>query len=315
MLRHAARDGIVASARRAAYARVPPCAPNASFGAFASTSWSAATSSVTSACSLAASAARRAASSAGSTSAVTSVSPFFPSLRPRRMSTAPGGSGAPIPTPDPSASAQTPRRRPGAPPRVDASWRETARARGSAERRRPLPPRPHRRHGGRHAPPSLSIDVLPGDGFRGHHPQEKRGGEAAHAIRLFRQRACATAKNREVTVSFNADVAKACARFIPTQEIRYGFDPGRRPSSVSTAARVHYGGGAEWPASRATTEQGRTSTRCSVFVSEEQRLRAGEEVDMPVFFYLDPEFASDPAMADVSRHHLSYTFFRSTIST
>ena len=34
------------------------------------------------------------------------------------------------------------------------------------------------------------------------------------------------------------------------------------------------------------------------FCFEEQRLRAGEEVDMPVFFYLDPEFASDPAMAD-----------------
>jgi len=33
------------------------------------------------------------------------------------------------------------------------------------------------------------------------------------------------------------------------------------------------------------------------FCFEEQRLRAGEEVDMPVFFYLDPEFATDPSMA------------------
>lgn len=32
---------------------------------------------------------------------------------------------------------------------------------------------------------------------------------------------------------------------------------------------------------------------------------------MPVFFYLDPEFASDPAMADVNNVMLSYTFFRS----
>ena len=30
-----------------------------------------------------------------------------------------------------------------------------------------------------------------------------------------------------------------------------------------------------------------------------------------VFFYLDPEFASDPAMADVNNVMLSYTFFRS----
>ena len=42
-----------------------------------------------------------------------------------------------------------------------------------------------------------------------------------------------------------------------------------------------------------------------------RRLRAGEEVDMPVFFYLDPEFATDAAMADVNDVTLSYTFFRS----
>ena len=47
------------------------------------------------------------------------------------------------------------------------------------------------------------------------------------------------------------------------------------------------------------------------FCFEEQRLRAGEEVDMPVFFYLDPEFAADPAMVDVRDVTLSYTFFRS----
>jgi len=29
------------------------------------------------------------------------------------------------------------------------------------------------------------------------------------------------------------------------------------------------------------------------FCFEEQRLRAGEEVDMPVFFYLDPELVDD----------------------
>ena len=34
-------------------------------------------------------------------------------------------------------------------------------------------------------------------------------------------------------------------------------------------------------------------------------------MDMPVFFYLDPEFASDPAMVDVNDVMLSYTFFRS----
>ena len=33
------------------------------------------------------------------------------------------------------------------------------------------------------------------------------------------------------------------------------------------------------------------------------------QVDMPVFFYIDPEFAEDPVMAKVDSITLSYTFF------
>lgn len=33
------------------------------------------------------------------------------------------------------------------------------------------------------------------------------------------------------------------------------------------------------------------------------------QVDMPVFFYIDPEFAEDPHMENVSQITLSYTFF------
>ncbi|KAJ3096125.1 Cytochrome c oxidase assembly protein cox11, mitochondrial [Phlyctochytrium planicorne] len=47
------------------------------------------------------------------------------------------------------------------------------------------------------------------------------------------------------------------------------------------------------------------------FCFEEQKLEAGEEVDMPVFFYIDPEFAYDPKMKDVSQITLHYTFFKS----
>lgn len=45
------------------------------------------------------------------------------------------------------------------------------------------------------------------------------------------------------------------------------------------------------------------------FCFEEQRLNPQEEVDMPVFFYIDPEFAEDPKMAKVNLITLSYTFF------
>ncbi|KAK5774067.1 Cox11p PWA37_001074 [Arxiozyma heterogenica] len=46
------------------------------------------------------------------------------------------------------------------------------------------------------------------------------------------------------------------------------------------------------------------------FCFEEQKLAAGEEVDMPVFFFIDPDFASDPKMRNIDDIILHYTFFR-----
>lgn len=43
---------------------------------------------------------------------------------------------------------------------------------------------------------------------------------------------------------------------------------------------------------------------------QEQKLRPGEKIDMPVFFYVDPEFATDPRMKNVNHLTLSYTFFK-----
>ncbi|KAI9208632.1 cytochrome c oxidase assembly protein COX11, mitochondrial-like protein [Polychytrium aggregatum] len=47
------------------------------------------------------------------------------------------------------------------------------------------------------------------------------------------------------------------------------------------------------------------------FCFDEQKLNAKEEVDMPVFFYIDPEFAYDPWMQDIKHITLHYTFFKS----
>eukprot|EP01035_Chromulina_nebulosa_P020971 gene20971-27176_t len=46
------------------------------------------------------------------------------------------------------------------------------------------------------------------------------------------------------------------------------------------------------------------------FCFEEQRLGPYEEIDMPVFFFIDPEFVKDPAMQSVTAITLSYTFFK-----
>ena len=44
-------------------------------------------------------------------------------------------------------------------------------------------------------------------------------------------------------------------------------------------------------------------------VVSEQKLNAGEEVDMPVFFFIDPDFLDDPQMRGIDTVTLSYTFF------
>jgi cytochrome c oxidase assembly protein subunit 11 len=50
-------------------------------------------------------------------------------------------------------------------------------------------------------------------------------------------------------------------------------------------------------------------SKIQCFCFEEQRLNAGETVDMPVFFYIDPEFEKDPAVRDIGVVTLHYTFF------
>jgi cytochrome c oxidase assembly protein subunit 11 len=50
-------------------------------------------------------------------------------------------------------------------------------------------------------------------------------------------------------------------------------------------------------------------SKIQCFCFEEQRLNAGETVDMPVFFYIDPELVNDPAVRKIETVTLHYTFF------
>jgi cytochrome c oxidase assembly protein subunit 11 len=51
-------------------------------------------------------------------------------------------------------------------------------------------------------------------------------------------------------------------------------------------------------------------SKIQCFCFEEQKLNANETVDMPVFFFIDPEFIKDPAMRRIETITLSYTFFK-----
>ena len=58
-------------------------------------------------------------------------------------------------------------------------------------------------------------------------------------------------------------------------------------------------------------EAGLYFNKIQCFCFEEQRLEPGEEVDMPVFFYLDDQFGNDPLLEKINSICLSYTFFES----
>lgn len=51
-------------------------------------------------------------------------------------------------------------------------------------------------------------------------------------------------------------------------------------------------------------------SKIQCFCFEEQKLNAGETVDMPVFFFIDPDFCEDPQMKGIDTVTLSYTFFK-----
>ncbi|XP_055983365.1 cytochrome c oxidase assembly protein COX11, mitochondrial [Sorex fumeus] len=117
-------------------------------------------------------------------------------------------------------------------------------------------------------------------------------------------------KDRIIKVTFNADVhASLQWNFRPQQteiyvvpgETALAFYRAKNPTDkpvigISTYNVVPF-------------EAGQYFNKIQCFCFEEQRLNPQEEVDMPVFFYIDPEFAEDPRMVNVDFITLSYTFF------
>ena len=51
-------------------------------------------------------------------------------------------------------------------------------------------------------------------------------------------------------------------------------------------------------------------SKVECFCFEEQKLLAGEEVDMPLFFFIDKDIVDNPSARNVTDVVLSYTFFK-----
>ena len=120
------------------------------------------------------------------------------------------------------------------------------------------------------------------------------------------------AEDRLLTIKFNADTAAQMRwNFKPQQPVVY-VHPGETALAFYTARNP-----TEKPIDGISTynvvpfEAGAYFNKIQCFCFEEQRLNPGEEVDMPVFFYIDPDYVSDPFLADTDEITLSYTFFES----
>ncbi|KAI3641950.1 hypothetical protein MIR68_000060 [Amoeboaphelidium protococcarum] len=115
---------------------------------------------------------------------------------------------------------------------------------------------------------------------------------------------------RKIRVSFNADTSQTMQwKFQPLQKEVFVY-PGEtslvfyhavNPTDTDIVGISTY--------NVLPLRAGAYFNKIQCFCFEEQRLKAGESVDMPVFFFLDPAIDEDPQMADVTDITLSYTFF------
>ncbi|MEC9022756.1 MAG: cytochrome c oxidase assembly protein [Pseudomonadota bacterium] len=121
-----------------------------------------------------------------------------------------------------------------------------------------------------------------------------------------------TILERMIRVRFNADVNSALDwEFRPVQKetkIRVGEKALAFYLARSTAEKP-ITGTATFNVTPAKAGKYFVKTECFCFT--EQTLAAGEAIDMPVQFYIDPEIAQDRNLDDVDTITLSYTFFRS----
>ena len=117
--------------------------------------------------------------------------------------------------------------------------------------------------------------------------------------------------HRRLRITFNGSVSDVLPwKFTPQQrEVR--VLPGETALAFYTASNKSEAdiiGVATYSVTPAQVAPYFSKIQCFCF--EEQKLNANETVDMPVFFFIDPDFVKDPAMRNIDTITLSYTFFK-----
>jgi cytochrome c oxidase assembly protein subunit 11 len=129
--------------------------------------------------------------------------------------------------------------------------------------------------------------------------------------RVEAQSAPAAVSDRTITVRFNADVNSG---------LPWSFQPAQSSVRVKVGEQALAFYRATNHADRAVTgtatfnvtpdKAGAYFDKIECFCFTEQTLKAGQSVEMPVTFYVDPAILADRGLDDVDTITLSYTFFR-----
>ncbi len=137
------------------------------------------------------------------------------------------------------------------------------------------------------------------------------GGTTQVASEADANRAAAAGTNREISIRFDASTAR---------DVPWTF----RPSQSTDTIRIGHRDIATYVA-RNNSSQPITGTatfnvepaqagiyfnKIQCFCFTEQTLQPGQEVNMPVLYYVDPAILEDDVIGDIEQITLSYTFHR-----
>jgi cytochrome c oxidase assembly protein subunit 11 len=137
------------------------------------------------------------------------------------------------------------------------------------------------------------------------------GGTTMKATEADAARAAAIATGQKISVRFDASTAAGMPwAFKPTQPTQT-ITIGQRDIATYTARNDGSKPITGMATFNVTPEQaGKYFNKIQCFCFTEQTLQPGEEVTMPVLYYVDPAMLEDPNMAGVQQITLSYTFHR-----
>jgi cytochrome c oxidase assembly protein Cox11 len=134
-------------------------------------------------------------------------------------------------------------------------------------------------------PTQRSVRLHPGQSTLAFYTAENRCDKAVTGVSTYNVAPQQAGQYFNKIQCFCFEVGRCCAGQGSTElggNCSAGRGPRRRWGDCCSACRLHLR-----PASPAAT-------------SQEQKLRPGERIDMPVFFYIDPEFATDPKMKGIN---------------